>query len=255
MHQECAQLRGAANRPSGTVVAILAMRPFVAKEDPMPDYRHHAPSVVLFTEDEHLVLCDWFGVDYPRSERWIDDILDEWNIPNEIPEHRRIDAAVAQILLERVQNELPNWTAGVGDRFVVARPILDRRARRKVELWPRHLMTINWADSGPGFSWPVAYKATYVPGFSRTVVTASADCSESFGGVCDVAIGCFGRDVSFLDGSHDVIVSDWSSQRDHDQPRWAYLFDAGLVSEAEAQVWADEVWGHQSGEKDEDNRG
>jgi len=196
----------------------------------MPDYRHHAPTVVLFTDDEHLVLCDWFGVDYPRSERWIDDILDEWNIPYEIPEHRRIDAVVAQILLERVQDDHPNWTAGVGDRFVVARPILDRRARRKVELWPRHLMTINWADSGPGFSWPVAYKATYVPGFSRTVVTASADCSESFGGVCDVAIGCFGPDVSFLHGSHDVIVSDWSSQRDHNQPRWAYLFDTGSLS-------------------------
>ena len=69
MHQECAPIVGAANRPSGTVVAILAMRPFVAKEDPMPDYRHQAPSVVLFTDDEHLVLCDWFGVDYPRSER------------------------------------------------------------------------------------------------------------------------------------------------------------------------------------------
>ena len=79
----------------------------------MPDYRHHAPSVDLFTDDEHLVLCDWFGVDYARYERWIDDILDGWNIPNEIPEHRRIDAAVAQILLERVQDDLqiglPVW--------------------------------------------------------------------------------------------------------------------------------------------------
>ena len=159
------------------------MRPFAAREDQTLDYRPDAPAVDLFTADEHLVLCDWFGIDYPCSERSIDDILDAWNIPNEIPEHRRIDAAVAQILLERVQDDLPNWTAGVGDRFVVARPILDRRAVRKVELWPRHLMTINWADRGPGFSWPVAYKATYVPGFSRTVVTASADCPEMFGGV------------------------------------------------------------------------
>jgi hypothetical protein len=44
-----------------------------------------------------------------------------------------------------------------------ARPVFDRRAHRKVELWPRHLLTINWADSAPGVSWPVAYKATYVP--------------------------------------------------------------------------------------------
>ena len=59
--------------------------------------------------------------------------------------------------------------------------------------------------------------------------------------------------MSFLHGSRDVIVSDWSSQRDHYQPRWAYLFDIGLVSKAEAQAWADGVWGHQSGQEDEDN--
>jgi hypothetical protein len=40
------------------VVAILAMRPFVAKEDHMPDYRPDAPAVDLFTADEQLVLCD-----------------------------------------------------------------------------------------------------------------------------------------------------------------------------------------------------
>jgi hypothetical protein len=160
MHQECAPTVGRRQpslRHGGCHSGDAAL---CGKGGSYADYRHHAPSVVLFTDDEHLVLCDWFGADYPRSERWIDDILDELNIPNEIPEHRRIDAAVAQILLERVQDDLPNWTAGVGDRFVVARPILDRRARRKVELWPRHLMTIYWADSGPGFSWPVAYKAT-----------------------------------------------------------------------------------------------
>jgi hypothetical protein len=38
-------------------------------------------------------------------------------------------------------------------------------------------------------------------------------------------------------------VSDWSWQRaEWDQQRWVYLFDTGLVSEAEARTWADEVW-------------
>jgi hypothetical protein len=49
---------------------------------------------------DHLVLCDWFGVDYPRSERWIGEILDEWNIPEDICHYQRIDVAVAQIVLE-----------------------------------------------------------------------------------------------------------------------------------------------------------
>ena len=209
----------------------------------MPDYRSDALAVELFTADEDLVLATWFEIDRPFSERQVDDILDQWNIPEEIPEYRRIDAAVAQIVLERIQDHLPNWTAVVGDRFVVARPLIERRAGRKVELWPRHLLTINWADSGPGFSWPVAYTATYVPGFDHTVVTASADCPEAFGGVCDLAIGAFGWETSTLDGSRRVIMSDWQRQRrEHGQECWAYLFDTGIVDKAEAEAWADVVW-------------
>jgi hypothetical protein len=96
-------------------------------------------------------------------------------------------------------------------------------------LWLRHLLTINWADSGPGFSWPVAYNATYVPGFDRSVVTASADCPEMFGGVCDVAISSFGPEVAIIQGCRDIIICDWSWQRaECDQQRWVYLCDTGL---------------------------
>ena len=174
----------------------------------MHDYCPDAPSVDLFTADEELVVTIWFEIDHPSYGPRIDDIFDGWNIPSEIPDYRCIDAAVAQILLERIQEDLPNWTALAGDRFVIARGNFDRRARRKVELWPHHLLTINWADSGPGFSWPVAYKATYVPVFDRTVVTASVDCPESLGGVCDVAIGAFGSATSILEGSRRIIISD-----------------------------------------------
>jgi hypothetical protein len=207
----------------------------------MPDYRPNAPSAGLFSADEHLVLCDWFKTDYPRSGQRIDDILDEWGIPAEINGYSRSSAGVAQIVLGRIQCRLPQWAA-VGDRVYQARPYFDRRVRRKVELWPQHLFTINWADTAPGYSWPVAYNAIYVPGFDRTVVTASADCTEVFG-VCDLAIGAFGPKVSILQGTRDIIVNHWSWQRDEwGQARWAYLFDTGLVGEAESQAWADEVW-------------
>ena len=215
------------------------MRPFAAREDQTLDYRPDAPAVDLFTAEEHLILCHWLGADHPHSERRVRDILDEWNIPEEIYGYQRASAAVAQILLERFQYRLPQWVGPNGS----ARLILDRRSHRKVELWPCHLLTINWADSGPGFSWPVAYNATYVPGFDRSVVTASADCPEIFGGVCDVAIGSFGREVSIIRGSRDIIMSDWSWQRGEcEQQRWVYLFDTGLVSKAEAHAWADQVW-------------
>jgi hypothetical protein len=48
--------------------------------------------------DELLVRSDWFRVEHPRSERWLKDILDEWDIPEEISRlYQPIDAAVAQI--------------------------------------------------------------------------------------------------------------------------------------------------------------
>lgn len=174
----------------------------------MPDYRPNAPWVDLFTADEYIILCDWFRIDYPPSDRWIYDILDEWNIPSELDRFDPTDAAVAQILLERVQGRLPQWVGPTG----AARPAFDRRAHRKVEFWPQRLFTINWADSAPGYSWPAEYRATYVPGFDRTVVTASVDCTEVFG-VCDVAIGWFGPERSVFEGSHDIIVAHWSWQQ------------------------------------------
>jgi hypothetical protein len=235
----------------------------------MPDFRPDAPSTDLFTPEELLVLNKWFGIKLSRAEElalWsrrvvpptersdeedeedyvplfpIDRILDEWEIPQEIAEYRRIDVAVAQILLERVQDRLPQWAAVTNDGIQLARPILDRRAHRKVELSPRHLLTINWADSGPGFSWPVAYYAVYVPGFDQTVVTASGDSPETFG-ACDVALSHFGPEETLLQGSGAIIRWDWSNQRiECEQQRWQYLFAAGLVSEAEANAWADEVW-------------
>jgi hypothetical protein len=195
----------------------------------MPDYCPDASSVDLFTADEELVLATWFEIDRPPYGRRVDDIFKGWNIPSEIPDYRRIDTAVAQILLERIQDHLPTWTALMGDRFVIARSIFDRRARRKIELWPHHLLTINWADSGPGLSWPVAYKATYVPLFDRIVVTASADCPETFGGVCDVAIGAF--------GSETYILAVLCSRRHHNRiwggssaPYYMWMADPHVIS-------------------------
>ena len=83
----------------------------------MTDYPHprDAPSVDVFTADELLVLSEWFEVEHPRSERSVENILDEWDIPQDISEYRRLDAAVAQILLERSQDHLPQWAAVTND--------------------------------------------------------------------------------------------------------------------------------------------
>ena len=215
----------------------------------MINYRLAAPAVDLFTRDEHLVLSAWFGLEKECSDQDIEDILDRLNIPD-VGFYRRIDVGVARLLLERIQNGLPTtliWTGSTRDTY-------ERGAYRKVELLPQYLFTINWADSGPGVCWPVSYQATYVPGFDRTVVTASADSADMFG-ACDFALGAFGPDRSIVQGSREAITADWAKQRDgHEQEPWTHLFGTGLVDHVEAQAWADEVWpdGHQEDEESDE---
>lgn len=69
---------------------------------------------------------------------------------------------------------------------------------------PQYLFTLNWADSGPGFSWPGAYYTTWVPSYERFVVTYSADSPEVWG-YADIAIGQFGVKEALKDGSHRLI--------------------------------------------------
>ena len=72
----------------------------------MHDYCPDAPSVDLFTADEKLVLATWFKIDRPSYGPRVDDIFDRWNISSDIPDYRRIDAAVARALSEQAAREV-----------------------------------------------------------------------------------------------------------------------------------------------------
>jgi len=74
-------------------------------------------------------------------------------------------------------------------------------------LIPQYLLTINWADSGPGFSWPVAYHVTWVPICDEYVVTQSADSPDAFG-YCDFAIGYFLKTDDFVTAAANEIKGD-----------------------------------------------
>ena len=211
-------------------------------------------SVDLFTKEEHAIIAGWLRVkpqcdatDMPCS--W--DALEELGYQGKVGGYGEDDAAVADMVLERINDTLPQWAsvkiqenddeAGI----TLGREVRARLARRKIELVPQYLLTINWADSGPGFSWPVAYHVTWVPIYDEYIVTQSADSPDAFG-YCDFAIGHFPATDDFVQRAADEIKSDWGWQRDQfSQSRWAYLFGNGLIDETTAiqireEVWADE---------------
>src|SRR4029434_934847 len=88
---------------------------------------------------------------------------------------------------------------------------------------PVHLFTINWADSGPGFSWPCAYYITPVKAHEAAIITASADCPDAYGW-CDIAVGHFSLDCETFAAVEQILTDNWDFLRGMGQRRWVYLF-------------------------------
>ena len=209
-------------------------------------------TVDLFTIDEHAIIADWLGLK-PRYEATdlpsAMDALKKLEFEGRASGYGEEDAAVASIVLERIQHTLPQWASvklreNENEESVItlAREIKERHARRTVELVPQYLLTINWADSGPGFSWPVAYHVTWVPIYDEYIVTQSADSPDAFG-YCDFAIGHFPKTNDFVTAAANEIKGDWEWQRDQFcQARWAYLFGSGLIDEDTAIRHREEIW-------------
>lgn len=163
-----------------------------------------------------------------------------------------LSSKVARICLATVQDRLPEWISisNTGVAISGRKPI--PKTRRKVSGLTQHLFTLNWADSGPGYSWPEDYSVTFLPEFERFVVTAAQD-SPDIWGVTELAIGHFVSNITLREGSRNVITNWWTELlRGCDQPRWAYLFNEGLIDEVTANAWADLVWEVHEEESDDE---
>ena len=215
----------------------------------------------LYDDIELAIVFDWLGVerlaelkDVDITKEWHDE-EEDWDAPGEIrllqfvyKEYGDValSNAVARLVLSKVQNRLPEWAMVKEGQVIRARKYFSYR-RHSIEPIPRFQLEINWADSGPGFSWPETYYSTFLPGFELFIVTASQDCSDAYG-VTDEAIDCFLVDGKFssekhLAGVRKSICGWWKYQADGwDQARWEYLFSDGEVDSDTAIAWADEVW-------------
>ena len=206
-------------------------------------------AVNLFTPEEHRILSEWLGTKplCAAAPPTLGQALERLGFGEELaaPHYTDVDAAAAFVVLEAVEKRLPQWASVDGGGVHVARDYRPKELipARRTAMIPQHLFTLNWADSGPGFSWPAAYYATWVPGYDRFAVTDSADCPDAHG-YADLAIGHFGKEEGLIEGSRRVVVEDWQRRvAEYDQGRWAYLFGEGLVDETEADAWADDAWG------------
>jgi hypothetical protein len=207
----------------------------------------------IYDEIELAILYDWLELPRPAPLKDIELGIQHENDAGEGGPVRLLRSAggyldenassnaVARIVLTSIQHRLPQWAAVRADGQVRYARAYRPARHAQVEPLPQYLFTINWADSGPGFSWPEAYHATFLPGFDRYVVTASQD-SPDVHGYTDEAIGHFGKDEEREASIGRVIRDWWSWQADTGQPRWAYLFGVGEIDSDTATAWGDAVW-------------
>ena len=85
----------------------------------------------LFTEDEHAILSEWFERRPPAVAEDIlpDEAISRLGFDKAADLYRRIDAAVAFIVLERAERRPPQWSA-IRDEQVNLRKRTGRNSRR-----------------------------------------------------------------------------------------------------------------------------
>ncbi len=204
----------------------------------------------LFHPVEHAILARWLGTEPPEAAKSpeVAALLSEKNdhyVTLESVKGTDEDSAyanaVARILLEEIQETLPQWGRVSSAQGVeLSREHYECACSRILPV-PELVCTINWANSGPGFSWPESYHVTRLPYYDRFVVTLSVDCEEVYS-YTDLALGHFSEDTPIFEGVKEVVIAHWTKQRSDTQERWVELFDTGLVSGDEAEEWAEEVW-------------
>jgi len=167
------------------------------------------------------------------------------NCFNNVSGKLELDNEVATIILDTFQSHLPNFRWHDQDDNLRSARDKNTMKVRKVQLFPLHLFTINWATSGPGIEWPESYSVTYVPSHNVRIVTASAD-SDDMWGCTDLAIG-WCKPYRTLDfGVKKIIQAWWRNIHVSLGHPWADVYSEGLVDADRAEKWALEVYGARS---------
>ena len=158
-------------------------------------------------------------------------------------EYKAIDNAVARIALAPIRSSLPVWGSYQDGQVFHTRQKENKRElpSRGYRSDPVLIVSINWADSGPGISWPVKYYISWIPYYERYVVTVSYD-SPEVEGYLDIAIGDLPEGCKIETDLKEVIKNHWDRDAMYIQG-WADCLDSGIVKDPWS--WREEInWGY-----------
>ena len=153
---------------------------------------------------------------------------------------------VAELVLFPVRTSLPQWATIYHGKVETSR-IHQLKAIRKRDglLNPSFLFQINWADSGPGISWPESYYLTFLPVYNIFVLTASQE-SDEVHGYTDLALTYIDPQEGAYIPYKPVLLAIknwWVDQKDNTfQGPWESLWNTGIYSPYEVTALRDKIW-------------
>lgn len=157
---------------------------------------------------------------------------------------RSICNAVARLALETIADRLPRFSliggAGVMDSTGAGRQ--HSPTSRPVVSLPNYLFEINWATSGPGYSWEESYHVSYIPEYGRYLVTASQDSPDALG-FCDVCIGHFGASSDVVSDALQIVKEWWGGKvAEYDANEYERVTSVGSASIEQIGAITKQVW-------------
>ena len=230
---------------------------------PKPNQPEHRlediPVVETFHLREHAILAEYLGQKkkIPKEAKAFDPyeiipfeedhndaekgIVCRPGLDGEDPD-KALRNAVARIALAPVRLSLPRWASvAEGEVYHTRQKDLDSKLpQRGFRSDPVLALSLNWANSGPGFSWPLDYYVAWLPFYEEYVVTVSYD-DLVVQGYLDLAIGTLPEKAEVEVHLKEVIQAHWWENSDT-LHGWQECWDYGIVEDPWA--WRNEIsWG------------
>ena len=173
---------------------------------------------------EQAILAAFVGGDGGSLD--YEEAISEAGLPDACEDDHALGAAA--VILRGIQRRLPQWGGYDGTQGRLARNA-NQSSGGALQLAPTLVCVVNWATSGPSYSWPIAYHLTYLPAFDVEVLTASADIPELFGGMCDIAIASRQPAANRRHLAIEMIAECWEDQIATFGSDWEDVVTSGLV--------------------------
>ena len=212
--------------------------------------------VVHFFPREHAILAEYFGQVEKLPEKAkpfepyeifpFDSRYDEARNgivcrPSTETEDRQkaLANAVARIALAPIRSKLPRWASVSNSEVYHTRKedIESKLPIRGFRSQPVLALTLNWADSGPGYSWPLDYYISWIPFYDQYVVTVSYD-DAVVEGYLDLAIGTLSEKARVEVELKEVILDHWRKTAEY-LHGWQECWNKGIVKDPWA--WRKEI--------------